>query len=217
MKKIIIASLIALLSVGVRGADIQTVMRDVQRIAQKPKKITLVFWIPTEFWSVATRGDTRISDELRAQFSTTVNDYLVFMIASAEMGNSGGMTTKDRAAIEANTELLIGGKSIAPIGKNEVSPDVLRVVDRVKPMMANLAGQIGQGIEILIYPNPAPGAEKLSAVKPGAFSISVFGDRFDWRLPLGSLLPPKVDSRTKESFPGDYNYNPYTGDKLSAE
>ena len=33
-------------------------------------------------------------------------------------------------------------------------------------------------------------------------------------VPLGSLLPPRQDAATGESFPGDYLFNPYTGGAL---
>ena len=36
-----------------------------------------------------------------------------------------------------------------------------------------------------------------------------------YRLPLGSLFPPAVDPKTGESFPGNYHFNPFTGDKLT--
>ena len=38
---------------------------------------------------------------------------------------------------------------------------------------------------------------------------------FIWWIPLGSLLPPKYDSETGEKFPGNYNYNPFTGIRLN--
>jgi hypothetical protein len=34
---------------------------------------------------------------------------------------------------------------------------------------------------------------------------------------LASLLPKKIDRKTKEEFPGNFDYNPYSGDKLSAQ
>ena len=36
------------------------------------------------------------------------------------------------------------------------------------------------------------------------------------KFPLGSLLKPRIDPVSGESFPGNYGYNPYTGVKLDA-
>ena len=37
---------------------------------------------------------------------------------------------------------------------------------------------------------------------------------FRYHLPLGSILPAVVDAHSGESFPGNYHFNPFTGDKL---
>lgn len=36
-----------------------------------------------------------------------------------------------------------------------------------------------------------------------------------YHLPLGSVLPAVVDPRTGDSFPGNYHFNPFTGEKLT--
>jgi hypothetical protein len=42
----------------------------------------------------------------------------------------------------------------------------------------------------------------------------LYDAKFTWRLPLPRLLPAKVDPRTGQEFPGDYLFNPYTGESL---
>jgi len=49
------------------------------------------------------------------------------------------------------------------------------------------------------------------------YQISLYDQVFHWRLPLASLLPKKIDSKTHEEFPGNFDFNPYTGGKLSAQ
>jgi hypothetical protein len=215
MKQIIFVLVIAFLSLSARSADLQKVIQDTQRMAQEPSRVTLVWWIPTEFWDLALKNNPQATVEARAQFTKAMSDYLVFAVVSADMGPLGGMSPKDRAAIEANTTLLVGGNVIAPLTKDTMSADALNFVTIMKPLMANMLGQVGQGMEFLVYPNPPKGAEKISAVKPGSFSYTAFGHRYDWSLPIGSLLPPKIDEKTKQIFPGDYLFNPYTGEKLS--
>ena len=50
----------------------------------------------------------------------------------------------------------------------------------------------------------------------GTLQVSLYDQVYRWRTPLGSLLPAKVDAKTGEEFPGNYSFNPYTGEKLSA-
>jgi hypothetical protein len=54
-------------------------------------------------------------------------------------------------------------------------------------------------------------------LEPGAFQFSVYEQTVHWRKPLASLLPPKLDPKTQEEFPGKYYYNPSTGGKLSVK
>jgi len=54
----------------------------------------------------------------------------------------------------------------------------------------------------------------LDAKKEGSFTLTCYGREFSWRLPLGSLLPPKFDPETGESFPGNYHFNPFSGREL---
>jgi hypothetical protein len=215
MKRIIFALVIAFLSLSARSADLQKVIQDTQRMAQEPSRVTLVWWIPTEFWDVVLQNNPKVTDETRAQFTKAMSAYLVFVVVCADVGPVGGMSPKDRAAIDANTKLSVGGNVIAPLTRDAMSADALNFVTMMKPMMANMLGQFGQGVEFLVYPNPPKGAEKISAVRPGSFSYTAFGHRYDWRLPIGSLLPPRIDEKTKQIFPGDYLFNPYTGEKLS--
>jgi hypothetical protein len=210
-----LAIVLSCLSPGARGADVQALIQDTQRMAREPSRLTLVWWIPTEFWDATLRVSPNVTEETRTRISGTMDDYLVFLVISADVGPLGGITPRDRAAIDANTALLVDGKAIAPVEKRKLSADAQNFVAMMQPALANMLGQIGQGIEVILYPNPAKGARKISASGPGALAYTAFGNRFDWRLPLGSLLPPKFDEKTRQSFPGDYIYNPYTGEKLS--
>ena len=40
---------------------------------------------------------------------------------------------------------------------------------------------------------------------------------YRWRLPLGSLLPPRYDAKTGEKFSGNYLYSPFTGKELTTK
>ncbi len=65
---------------------------------------------------------------------------------------------------------------------------------------------------------PAESEDGTAIVDPtreGVFTIVLLGQEFAFRLPLGSILPPKYDPATDEQFPGNFNYNPYTGTELS--
>jgi hypothetical protein len=77
-----------------------------------------------------------------------------------------------------------------------------------------MAGQVGQSLELVIYPAKVDGKLVVDASQSGTLQLKLYEETFKWRLPLGSLLPAKVDAKTGESFPGNYQFNPFTGNKL---
>jgi len=50
--------------------------------------------------------------------------------------------------------------------------------------------------------------------RDGSLTVHLNDIALRYRLPLGSVLPPSLDLKTGESFPGNYHFNPYTGGKL---
>lgn len=214
MKRIVLAAIVFSFSLCARGADISKIVQDTQRLAQSPEKITLVWWIPSEFWDVALRDNPNVTDAVRVQFIKVIEDYLVVVVVSADIGPMGGFTPKDRAAVEAGTELIVDGATIAPLATDKVSPDALNFVTMMKPVLENTLGQLGKGMEFLIYPNPPHGDTKISVMDKGGFSYMAFGNSFSFRTPIGSFLPAKIDVNTGDIFPGDYMYNPYSGAAL---
>lgn len=217
MRRALMAAVLCLAGVGAGAADIQKVVADTQRLVQEPSSVLMVWWIPTEFWDFALKDNPSITPEIRKQFETVLGSYVVFAVVAADVGPMGGMTPRPRDRIEAETQLIVDGKPVAPLKADEISPDARNFVAMMKPMMANTLGQFGQGMEFMLYPNPVrEGGPRIEATREGRFSYSAFGHSFDWRLPIGSLLPPRVDPATGEKFPGDYKFNPYTGGKLGA-
>src|SRR3546814_2007703 len=89
----------------------------------------------------------------------------------------GGFASKDRAAVEAGTELVVDGATIAPLAADKMSPDALHFVTLMQPVMGNILGQLRQGMEFLIYPNPSPVYTKISVMDKGGFSYMAFGNR----------------------------------------
>jgi hypothetical protein len=80
---------------------------------------------------------------------------------------------------------------------------------------ATLPPNSGEGT--IVYPaRNKDGKLLLDPTVAGGFKYIVYDKTFTWRLPLGSLLPPKFDPKTHEQFPGNFQFNPYTGTKLSA-
>jgi len=66
----------------------------------------------------------------------------------------------------------------------------------------------------IVFESEKDGKKIVDPSNDELFRISYKGNEYTWRLPLGFMLPPKMDKKTNEVFPGNYKYNPYTGSQL---
>jgi len=58
------------------------------------------------------------------------------------------------------------------------------------------------------------------AADPGAtgvLRVAVDEREFTFHLPLASLLPKKFDPKSGDEFPGNYSFNPFSGEPLVNE
>jgi hypothetical protein len=67
----------------------------------------------------------------------------------------------------------------------------------------------------VVFPAKADGKPLIDALQTGSVQVSLYDQTYRFRTPLGSLLPVKVDAKTGEEFPGNYSFNPFTGEKLN--
>jgi hypothetical protein len=80
-----------------------------------------------------------------------------------------------------------------------------------------MMGNMGQHLEFMVFPGLDSAKRPIADPKSeGSLTVHVGDVPLRYRLPLASLLPPAWDAKTGESFPGNYHFNPYTGNKLVA-
>lgn len=211
VKQIIASILFASVSMA---TEIQDLIQDTQKLIQKDKRINLVWWIPKEFWQVSLKDNPSLTEAQKKEFVSTLENYTAFAVIVGDVGILGGMNFKTRDEILANIQLKIKNKEINPIAHKDLTPDASNLFASMKPTMENMLGKFGQGMEFVVYKNKDKEKLIIDPKKPGAFIFESFGVEHTWRLPLGSLLPPKFDKESGEMFPGNYNFNPFTGAKL---
>lgn len=197
-----------------QATDLQKLVQDSQRLSQRSDRMTLVWWIPSEFWRLALQNNQSLTKEQISHIVGVFDDYSIFAVVAVDLGPLGGMTPKDPADLSAHMDFLIGSKSIQPLKEEAINADTKNFIAMLKPVIANMLGQFGKNMEFLVYPNKEKGGMMIDPRKKGQFTYIVYDEKFEWRTPLGSFLPPRIDPATNESFPGDYNFNPYTGAKL---
>jgi hypothetical protein len=203
----------------IERVDFGRLIQDVQKIDASAGKFQMATWLPAEFWDVSLllsgasldTADTRKARRL-------LDKYVIVMALIAE---APGPTIDRFASQEEIASLLMieddKGNRYEPLSDDEVDPDILRLLESVKPTLRDTAGKLGQGLCFVVFPKTSASGGRIPRGTDKGRLTLMFGDkRFEYRLPLGSLLKPKRDPATGEEFSGSFDFNPYTGARLEA-
>ena len=213
--KMAAAMAVGLLCAGVAGAvDLQELVKETQQTHNVESKITFVWWIPQEYWEASLASNPNMDPKEKADFLGALEAYQVVAVAYVKTGLSGFTEISPETDLLTHLHFSSGGKQLDPVPDDKVVPGARAILAALKPLLAGMIGQLGQGMHFIVYPGRDGANRLVDPNKSGAFQFSVYDQDFKWRLPLASLLPRKFDPKSNEDFPGNFDYNPYTGDKL---
>ena len=107
------------------------------------------------------------------------------------------------------------GNTYSPLAPDSVAEDIRNIMQAMRPLLTNMMGAMGQHMEMLVFPSTDKSGNFIADPKSdGSLTLHLGDAAMRYRLPIGSILPPALDPKTGESFPGSYHFNPYTGSKL---
>jgi hypothetical protein len=200
---------------GVAQAGVQEIVRETQRTTSTDGMLTQVWWMPQQFWEESLKANPAMPAAAREQMLATLSDYIMIAVLRARPGATGLTDVQSKADIAKNLRVEFNGKLTEPVPAEQVSPAAQLLLAQLKPAIAGMAGPVGAAMEFLVYPARVDGKATVDAAHDGSLQIVLYEQTFKWRLPLGSVLPARVDARTGEEFPGNYLFNPFTGGKLT--
>lgn len=189
---------------------------DLQKQVINEPHLQLVWWIPSEYWEVALANDKNVPEDARRDILDAFSKHTVLVVADCEFSSLGALKSRSEEDIAEDLSVtLASGKKLNRSAPEDVSFEVVAILNSMKPIIANAVGKVGEGMHFYLYEGVDGDAKRLlDPRKEGGFTVQLGDSKFVWRLPLGSLLPPKYDRKTGEKFPGDYLFSPYTGEEL---
>jgi hypothetical protein len=199
------------------AADLREFVHETQQSTMESGQLSLVWWIPPEYWEVSLDGRSEVPPKTAADIRAAFRDYQVFALVRAKAGVQGLTALQSKEELVKNARFEVGGKAIPPVAPEKLPTGVQTMLGALKPMLGGMLGQLGQSMELVVYPGIQDKQKLVDPMKPGSFQFILYDQTYRWRTPLGSLLPKKVDPKTGEEFPGNYEYNPYTGQKIGAK
>lgn len=214
------ALLMAVTTAGVSStilaaATISEVLQDTQKQSEVKNLVRMVWWLPEEYWRVSWESND-IAPEQQEIFLKTVRPYLVVAVVDGTLGPFGGIEFTGADALRGMVRVIDRNSTpYAPLPDEKLSGDVKNLASFLKSMFGNMLGAMGEGIEIFFFPaTTEAGMTIAAATEEGEFSVEVAGEVFRWRLPIGSMIPPKVCPEDGESMNGAWKFCPWHGKPL---
>lgn len=197
-------------------ADLPTLIKETQKMSQRNHKMTLVWWIPEDFWRISLANSGTTTAEQQENILAILRPHLLVGVVDGTIGPMGGMTYRS----EEETRKLLTvidrtGREYRPTPDDQVSGDMRNLLGMMKPMLANMLGPMGENFRFYVFPAKDGSGKPLADAKSeGKLGVRLGEESFEWRLPLGSLLPAKMCPQDKEMLNGAWTYCPWHGARL---
>jgi hypothetical protein len=197
--------------------DPTALIKDLETIGKLGDRMTLVLWLPTEFWRVTLESGGKVAPDDVERFTKAIDPYVVVAIADGQTGILGSVDFSEPEVVRKSATIENSrGEVFSPLPDDAISDGVKNLTQMMRPVVGNSLGSLGSHITFVVFPGTdKEGLRTVEATKDGVFIVHVGTQVTRYRLPLGSLLPPAIDQKTGETFPGNFHFNPYSGNRLS--
>lgn len=197
------------------AVDYAALMRDLTLTRSVDGRLTIVMWMPDEFWRASLQNSGRITEQGVAQYIAVIHPYTLVAVLDAQRGITAFRYTDMDTLVSEITLEDTHGMKYSPLPPDSIADDIKNLIQIFRPLLSNMMGAMGQHMEILVFASMDKAGQLIAdPKKDGSLTVHLSDITMRYRLPLGGTLPPSLDAITGESFPGNYRFNPYTGSKL---
>lgn len=192
-----------------------TLDREAVQRHQDDKHMAMVMWFAPQFFEMSAAGKADPAQVRRMM--AQLEGYAIFGILDVKLDTtSATVVPGDRDRMRASARLKLGDQAaLIPVPDGDLPDDVRAMVRFMKPMIAGMLGQVGSAMEFVVFKDADEhGKSQMNVRAHTRAALDFDNDSFTWNLPSVSLLPTRVDPTTGDTFPGDFDYSPFTGHKL---
>jgi hypothetical protein len=196
-----------------------SITRETQKAGNRAGRFTVVWWMPPEFWRITLLASGNLPVDKIEQAVASIEDVNVFLVIDGKIGGFGAIDYAASTDLQKNLSVIDPqGQPMALIPESKQSTSIKNLIAVMGPVFTNMLGDVGKHMSFLVFEGKSKnGARRADPTKPGVLTARFGGEEFRWRLPLGSLLPPKVCPKCKESFPGNYSFCPFDATPLTEQ
>ena len=223
MKKITILFLLftswSLLSQKKKVVDISQLIKETQINKTVQNKLHFCWWIPYEFWSISLTQNGTVPQEQIDYIVKTLKPYSLFAIAEGTISNDGNISYLSNEQIVKNLKLFNANNiTYTPIPKENINPDILLLLNNVKPMLKNMLGKMGSNIQFYVFQDYDNHNNRITnPYVNNHFTVKTLGKEYEFELPLSSLLTEKKCPIDNKLLNGTWTYCPWHGEVLTSK
>lgn len=206
-----------------KNVRIDTLIDETQ-ISDSNEGLTLIWWIPQEFWGVALHQDPSLPEANREEILKTLDPYFMLAVIQGELSSLGGARFYDEATVKQNLMVSFEdnkGKIETFSSLEEIPSDIAILQGTIRPMLSQMMGNMGQNFHFFTFKNAdSQGKNRISAYENGIIKVQLAGigkvsnSEFKIELPLNSLFIPRLCPNGKEAHVS-WKFCPWDGTELS--
>jgi hypothetical protein len=194
--------------------SLSKLIEQTQLSSDDDNKMSLVWWIPKEFWRAALTKDPSFTEDDIKEFQGKFKHYTILMVVDGIIGRFGNVVYSGAEKIRQNIEIYDDKFNVyKPLKEKEISSDLKSMFTIWKPMFASMLGDMGENINYFVFQNNY-NTEVMNASGDAQYKIKMMGEDYKFKLPIGVLFPPKTCSKCDGEFMGSYKFCPFDGNKL---
>lgn len=199
--------------------DMQALMGELQQFSRQKGEMGLVWWLPAEFWRVSMAQNPISTEAQIEQVVTHLRRYVITIVVSGRPGPFGALTYKFEPDIRASIQLRDSeGTLYRPISEDNIDADTKIFLSSMSGPFAKMLGPLGRNMHFFLFPSKNINGQYIAdATKEGAFTVRMGETDYSWRLPLSSVVPPKICPVDGEKMSGAWKFCPWHGTKLLSE
>jgi hypothetical protein len=198
--------------------DTSALIRDLSVTRQSQDRMTVVFWLPPQFWRASLESGGMTDPKQVDRFVQNIEPYVILAVADGRRALASVTFSEPDLLRNTVTIETVHGDRLSALPDEGISDGVRTLTQMMRPVLGNMLGSLGVHVVFVVFPaTDKKGQPTVDPTKDGTFVVHIGEVEVRYALPLGSLLPPAIDPKTGESFPGNYHFNPFTGTKLSAK
>lgn len=202
---------------ALKDVDQNKLLKDIVYTNTANDEITILYWFPEMYWEVLSAKDPKkFGPEVITQLKQMLGNKSIFIAISGKVSStSRTFESQEASYLRNNISVTLNGKNYKPIPESKLSEELLMLNDYLKPMFAQMLGDMGAGMSVFYFEvTDNVGDNLLNPYGSTDFNLSLASTKATFHLPLPSLYKDAKCSNDGELFPANYEFCPYHGSKL---